>query len=289
MDSMTGYGVSERLTEEYFLSVEIKSYNNRYLDFHTSLPPLLGQFEIAVKERVKEKILRGRIEINVRMRQLKSSYNLYVDGVALKEYERVFQEIADLSGKRNKMDLKDLIGLEGVVVPLYQGDPSIYKEPLFALLDETLSTLKASRAKEGEATKVDLIRSATQIKDSLEVVKGFANELEERLKGELVEKIEEMVVDRGYEEWRVLQEVALQLNRASINEEMVRLEAHLKAFLKGCEGEGALGKRLDFLAQEINREINTIGSKSVLVPISQEVVTMKEALENIREQLRNIE
>ncbi len=289
MDSMTGYGVSERLTEDYFLSVEMKSYNNRYLDISASLPSILGQYEIAIKERVKEKLLRGRVEIYVRMRQLKSSYNLYVDGVALKEYERVFQEIADLSGKRNKMDLKDLIGLEGVVVPLYQGDPAIYEEPLFALLDETLSTLKASRAKEGEATKVDLIRSATQIKDGLEVVKGYANELEERLKGELVNKIEEMVEERGYDEGRILQEVALQLNRSSINEEIVRLEAHLKAFLNGCEGEGAIGKRLDFLAQEINREINTIGSKSVIVPISQEVVTMKEALENIREQLRNVE
>ncbi len=289
MDSMTGYGVSERLTEDYFLSVEMKSYNNRYLDISASLPSILGQYEIAIKERVKEKLLRGRVEIYVRMRQLKSSYNLYVDGVALKEYERVFQEIADLSGKKNRMALKDLIGLEGVVVPLYQGDPAIYEEPLFALLDETLSTLKASRAKEGEATKVDLIRSATQIKDGLEVVKGYANELEERLKGELVNKIEEMVEERGYDEGRILQEVALQLNRSSINEEIVRLEAHLKAFLNGCEGEGAIGKRLDFLAQEINREINTIGSKSVIVPISQEVVTMKEALENIREQLRNVE
>ncbi len=289
MDSMTGYGVSERLTEEYFLSVEMKSYNNRYLDLAASLPSILGQYEIAIKERVKEKLLRGRVEINVRMRQLKSSYTLYVDGVALKEYEKVFQEIADLSGKRNKMALKDLIGLEGVVVPLYQGDPSIYEEPLFALLDEALGSLKASRAKEGEATKADLIRSATQIKEGLEVVKGYAKELEEHLKGELVNKIEEMVGDKGYDEGRVLQEVALQLNRTSINEEVVRLDAHLKAFLKGCEGEGALGKRLDFLAQEMNREINTVGSKSVLVPISQEVVTMKEALENIREQLRNVE
>ncbi len=289
MDSMTGYGVSERLTEEYFLSVEMKSYNNRYLDLSTSLPSILGQYEITVKERVKEELLRGRVEIYVRMRQLKSSYTLYVDGVALKEYEKVFQEIADLSGKRNKMALKDLIGLEGVVVPLYQGDPSIYEEPLFTLLDEALSTLKASRAKEGEATKADLIRSATQIKEALEVVKGDAKELEEHLKGELENKIEELVGDRGYDEGRVLQEVALQLNRTSINEEIVRLEAHLKAFLKGCEGEGALGKRLDFLAQEMNREINTIGSKSVLVPISQEVLTMKESLENIREQLRNVE
>ncbi len=123
----------------------------------------------------------------------------------------------------------------------------------------------------------------------MKIVKGYAQELEEHLKGELLNKIEELVGDKGYDEGRILQEVALQLNRASINEEMVRLEAHLKAFLKGCKEKGALGKRLDFLAQEMNREINTIGSKSVLVPISQEVVTMKEALENIREQLRNIE
>lgn len=289
MDSMTGYGVSERLTEEYFLSVEIKSYNNRYLDLSTSLPSILGQFEIPINERVKESLLRGRVEIYVRLRQLKSNYALHVDEVALREYEKVFKEVATLSGKKNKVALKDLITLEGVVVPLYQGDATLYEEPLFELLDEALSALKASRSKEGEATKVDLIKSATQIESGLKIVKGYAQELEEHLKGELLNKIEELVGDKGYDEGRILQEVALQLNRASINEEMVRLEAHLKAFLKGCKERGALGKRLDFLAQEMNREINTIGSKSILVPISQEVVTMKEALENIREQLRNIE
>ena len=105
----------------------------------------------------------------------------------------------------------------------------------------------------------------------------------------MVNKIDELLGDKGYDEGRVLQVVAIQLNRATINEEIVRLEAHLKAFFEGCEASGAIGKRLDFLAQEMNREINTIGSKSVLVPISQQVVTMKEALENIREQLRNIE
>ena len=225
----------------------------------------------------------------MRLRQLKSNYALHVDEVALREYEKVFKEVATLSGKKNKVALKDLITLEGVVVPLYQGDATLYEEPLFELLDEALSALKASRSKEGEATKVDLIKSATQIESGLKIVKGYAQELEEHLKGELLNKIEELVGDKGYDEGRILQEVALQLNRASINEEMVRLEAHLKAFLKGCKEKGALGKRLDFLAQEMNREINTIGSKSVLVPISQEVVTMKEALENIREQLRNIE
>ncbi len=289
MDSMTGYGSSERLTEEYFLSVEMKSYNNRYLDLSTSLPSILGQFEIPINERVKESLLRGRVEIYVRLRQLKSNYALHVDEVALREYEKVFKEVATLSGKKNKVALKDLITLEGVVVPLYQGDAALYEEPLFELLDEALRALKASRSKEGEATKVDLIRLATQIESGLKIVKGYAQELEEHLKGELLNKIEELVGDKGYDEGRILQEVALQLNRASINEEMVRLEAHLKAFLKGCKEKGALGKRLDFLAQEMNREINTIGSKSVLVPISQEVVTMKEALENIREQLRNIE
>ncbi len=289
MDSMTGYGSSERLTEEYFLSVEMKSYNNRYLDLSTSLPSILGQFEIPINERVKESLLRGRVEIYVRLRQLKSNYALHVDEVALREYEKVFKEVATLSGKKNKVALKDLITLEGVVVPLYQGDAALYEEPLFELLDEALSALKASRSKEGEATKVDLIKSATQIESGLKIVKGYAQELEEHLKGELLNKIEELVGDKGYDEGRILQEVALQLNRASINEEMVRLEAHLKAFLKGCKEKGALGKRLDFLAQEMNREINTIGSKSVLIPISEEGVTMKEALENIREQLRNIE
>lgn len=289
MDSMTGYGSSERLTEEYLLSVEIKSYNNRYLDLATNLPSLLGQYEIAINERIKEYLFRGRVEVYVRLRQLKGNYDLHVDEATLREYEKVFQKVATLTNKRNRVELKDLIALEGVVVPLYQGDASLYEEPLFSLLGEALEALKASRAKEGEATKEDLIKLANQIGSGLEVVKGHALELEEHLKGELVKKIDELVGDKGYDEGRVLQEVALQLNRASINEEIVRLEAHLKAFRVGCEAPGAIGKRLDFLAQEMNREINTIGSKSVLFPISQQVVAMKEALENIREQLRNVE
>jgi len=286
---MTGYGSSELLTEDFLLTVEIKSYNNRYFEILHTMPSLLSQFELAIDERIKGIVSRGRVELNVRLRQLQTDVTLRVDEAAVHQYKRAFATIAQLAGLKDEPKLENYMLVEGILVPLRNDDASLYEEPLFTLLDQALADLKASKEREGVATKQDLIRLGNQMQVGLDVVISQAEALEEKLKENLLNRFEELLGSKGYDENRFLQEVAILLSKYSVNEELVRLQTHIEAFRDLLESHEPVGKRLDFLAQEMNREINTIGSKSIMVEISQQVITLKDNLENIREQVRNIE
>ena len=146
-----------------------------------------------------------------------------------------------------------------------------------------------AKAREGEVTRRDLSDLLESIAKSLEVVKANVGKLEEMIRNNLTDRIHEMLGDQKYDENRILTEVAVMLNRYTINEEVVRLGAHIAEFRKLLQSNEPVGKRMDFLSQEMNREINTIGSKSQIVEVNFEVVNMKDSLENIREQIRNIE
>lgn len=289
MNSMTGYGFSEYLCEEYQLAVEIKTYNNRYLDIACSLPPLFNAFEMALNEKIKSSLQRGRVEVYVRLKTLSNNYEIRIDEAALREYVKAFKKLEALTKIKSKLRLADLIKLEGLLVPVYTNDAAKYGEVLFSLFEEALSEVALMRSQEGLTAQQDVVNMGKRLLQGLEVVKSLAGELEKRLKEELFLKMEELLGDKGFKEDRILQEVALLVNKATINEEIVRLEAHLKALFKLVEEEGPVGKKLDFLAQELNREVNTIGSKNIILEISQEIVAMKEAVENIREQVRNVE
>ncbi|MDD2297811.1 MAG: YicC/YloC family endoribonuclease [Sphaerochaetaceae bacterium] len=289
MLSMTGFGYSERLTEDFLLTVELKSYNSRYLEIIHNIPPSLSSFEIALDERIKTVVSRGRVELNIRLRQLKTDLNLRVDEAAVQQYKTAFATIQRLAGLQQEATLQDFLLTEGVLVPLRDSDVSRYKEPLFDLLDEVLVVFKASKEREGAATKRDLFRLGTQLQSSLDGVVSNADALEEKLKENLINRFEELLGEKGYDENRFLQEVAMLLAKYSINEEIVRLQAHIEAFHDLLESNEPIGKRLDFLAQEMNREINTIGSKSIMIEVNQQVIALKDNLENIREQVRNIE
>ena len=152
-----------------------------------------------------------------------------------------------------------------------------------------MKQFEESKIREGLVTKKDLSSMIDGIEKSLENVKANADGLEEMIKTNLIQRINEMLSDKEYDESRVLTEVAVMLMRYTINEETVRLGAHIAEFRRLLESSEAVGKRMDFLCQEMNREINTIGSKSQMVNINFEVVNMKDCLENIREQVRNIE
>jgi uncharacterized protein (TIGR00255 family) len=289
MKSMTGYGYAEQTTEDFSMTVELKSYNNRYLDINHNIPFYLARYEQDIDNRIKSHAARGHVDVNVRIKQLKSTVDLHVDEAAVQRYRDAFATISQVAGLEHGPALSDYVAAEGVLVNLKEQDCAVYEQALWVLLEQALRQLDESKLREGSSTQTDLSRLGGQLQSGLERISSFASELEERLKANLVQKFEELLGPKGYDENRFLQEVAVMLNRYSINEELVRLAIHLKEYRTLLDSGEPVGKRLDFLSQEMNREINTIASKSVIVEVNQQVVAMKDALENIREQVRNIE
>lgn len=289
MLSMTGYGYAERLTGSFSLTVEVKSYNNRYLEINHTIPYSLSRFEQALDERIRKVASRGHIDLNVRFKQLESDLSLHVDEAALSQYCQAFEKIAELTGVDATASLSDYIAAEGVLISTRDTDVSQFEQPLMELLDIALVDLGVSKRREGEATRVNLMQLGQRLSAGLDAVCSYAETLEQRLKENLLNRFNEMLEGKGYDEHRFLQEVAILLSKYSVNEEIVRLRTHIEVFNDLLNAEEPVGKRLDFLCQEMNREINTIGSKSIIVQINQHVVEMKDSLENIREQVRNIE
>lgn len=289
MKSMTGYGCAQTSNEEIQMQVEIKSVNNRYLDIIHNIPYYLAAYEIDIDNKIKEFAKRGRIEVSVRVRQLKNDIKVVVDEDVVNQYMLAFKEINEVSSVHNIPQLSDFLNAEGVLTSVKDTDTKKFEEPLFSLLDQALIQFNDSKNREGASTRKDLLDSKNKISQSLEIVKSRADEIEDNVKTNLVRRMNEVLEESNYDENRVLQEVAIMLVKMSINEEIKRLETHLNSFEELLNLEESVGKRIDFLCQEINREINTIGSKSQIAELNLEVVRMKDNLENIREQARNIE
>ncbi len=290
MNSMTGYGYNEVQESSFLLSVEIKSYNNRFLDIVHNFPFYLAPFELEIDARVKKIAQRGHVEVSVRIKQTSSDIDVLVDEPTVLRYKGAFDEIARVAGLSDShASISDYLSAEGVLTSVRQNDAQIYEQALFSALDAALVQFGQSKAREGAATAHDLSVLASKLEQGLEGVKSHALELESTLKENLLSRFEEMLGNQNYDEARILQEVAVLLVKYSVNEEIVRLGTHLKEFDKLLKGNEPVGKRMDFLCQEMNREINTIGSKSQLVEVNLLVVDMKDSLENIREQIRNIE
>ena len=289
MRSMTGYGHSVYRDENYTLELEIKSYNNRYLDISHSINPLLSSFENYIDERIKKVAKRGHLDVSLRLKVLRSEASLNLDEGLLLKYKEVFGEIASIAGLSEGAKLSDYASIEGLVTSERNSDQSIYKEGVDSVLDEALEMLSLSKDRDGKGTEEDLRRLGAAFEDALKEVESRAEELESYFRRVLGEKYEELIGSVGKDDPRFLAEVAALLVKYSINEEVSRLGVHIKEYKRLLSLSEPVGKQLDFLCQEMNRECNTIASKSQLVEINLLVVRMKDNLENIREQIRNIE
>lgn len=289
MTSMTGYGTAVETTEDFSLEVEVKSYNNRFLDIDHTIPFYLAPYEIEIDHRVGKVAKRGHVEVNVKVRNLKHSLHLAVDSDAVAGYAEAFARIADVAGKALRPTLADFVNAQGVLTSLDEVDGSHYEAALFSALDKALAQFSAAKKREGAATREDLVRLGAKIKDGLAAIKLHAAELEKLVGDNVRQRLDEMLGDQNYDENRIIQETAIMVVRFSVNEEIRRLETHLKAYDRTLDLDEPVGKQLDFLCQEMNREINTIGSKSQIAEMNLQVVKMKDGLEDIREQIRNIE
>lgn len=285
---MTGYGTGEYRSPDFIIGVEIKSYNNRYLDISHTINPLLSSFEEYIDSEIKKVARRGHLDVSVHLRILNSHESLSVDMNLLAEYRKAFQKIeAYIGGK--EPTVFNYASIDGIIIPNSTSDSSIYREGVEKALSDALSMLLEAKKREGEGTRKDLEKLGRKFEDSLLVILSKRSEMEEYFKSVLLSKYEELLGEKGKDDPRFLGEVAALLVKYSINEECSRLKVHIARYYELLSSDEPVGKELDFLCQEMNREINTTASKSQMVEINLSVVTMKDALEDIREQVRNIE
>jgi uncharacterized protein (TIGR00255 family) len=285
---MTGFAYREWAGENFSVSVEIKGFNNRFLELQVYLPPWLSYMEPKVRGIIGGICGRGKVEIAIRIKEINAPLNVTVNAKAARAYMEALSALAADMGIDAHLSLPVLIGMEGVLDVEKKRDEQRYWNVIEPVLQETASLFQAERVREGKHTQEDILNSISAIESALQIVTSHIGELENSIKENIKTRFEE-ISGNAIDENRILAETAVLLMKYTISEEVSRLSSHLAEFRAEAARNERPGKKLDFLCQEINREINTIGSKSAILEVSRAVVEMKEALENVREQLRNVE
>jgi len=288
MISMTGYAYCEKSVEILSASVEIKGYNNRYLEIFVNLPSWLSTQEMKIRRLVSSVCGRGKIEIHVRVREHNTPVRIDVNKNVAKAYYDAINVLKDELGIEEPPNFSLMLGMEGVLdVERNRDDERCWQE-IEPLLQEALKIFCGEREREGKHTEEDILKHMEKIEYSVKIAASFAPVIENSIKENIKSRFNELLCGQ-VDENRVLSETASLLLKYTISEEISRLNSHLGEFRTEIKRNTKPGKKLDFLCQEINREVNTIGSKSAIIEVSGEVIRMKEAIENIREQLRNVE
>lgn len=289
MNSMTGYSYNEELGENYSVSVEIKSVNSRFLDLTINLPSFLGRLESKFKELITSKIQRGKIDVFIRIKENNAPVTISVDEKMAKSYFDAISKVANTIGQTEKdIPLSLIISQEGVLTSQKEIDIDYYWNLILPIFEKAFEDFVVDRKREGENLKNDLLFQLDKIQKASEIFSEWQPKMENAFKESILKKFNELLADK-VDEQRVMTEVAALMVKYTINEEIVRLKSHINALTKEIEKNPIPGKRIDFICQEMNREINTIGSKNQFIEIAQEVINAKDALENIREQSKNIE
>jgi len=293
MISMTGYAYREKDEQNLSISVEIKSCNSRFLEIYVNLPPWLSMLEMKIREHIALCCGRGKIEVFVRIRERNVPVSICVNKEAAKAYYDSICSLAEDLGLDEKPGLSALLEMDSSLANNIfeiekKHDDEHYWLAIEPLLQEAVQAFAQERAREGKHTEEDIFDNLQKLETSVKTISSFAPSIEKTIKENIKARFTE-VLGNQIEENRILTETASLLVKYTISEEISRLSSHLGEFRAETARNQRPGKKLDFLCQEINREINTIGSKSAVFEVSSEVVQMKEALENIREQLRNVE
>jgi uncharacterized protein (TIGR00255 family) len=285
---MTGFAWREWAGDDVSLTVEIKGYNNRFLELQVGLPPWLSFMEPRVRELVGTACGRGKVEVAIRVKEINAPVNISVNTNAARAYMNALSGLAADLGIEAPVNVTVLTEMEGVLEIEKKRDAEQYWGMIEPVLREVLSVFQAERVREGKHTEEDILNAIGAIESALETVVSHVADLENSIKENIKSRFQELV-GNSIDESRILAETAMLLMKYTVSEEISRLSSHLAEFRAETARNERPGKKLDFLCQEINREINTIGSKSAILEVNRAVVKMKESLENVREQLRNVE
>jgi len=292
MKSMTGYGKGTTAGDDFSVSVDLKTVNNRFLDIHLRAGSELAALEPVIKKRISQRLSRGRVDVTISVeRTAQLAYELnrpliagYID--ALKQLQQDF----NIGGE---LDINLLARIPGALQPARNGIDEKMTSALHAALDQALNELEKMREQEGETLKVELRDRVQKIEGLVPTIEAAADGIAESYRQRLQKRIGELLNRGGQvveiDPARLAQEVAYLADRSDVSEEMVRLRSHLTQFQEALDAPGEAGKMLDFLLQELNREANTTLSKSTDLAIKEAGLAIKAEVEKLREQVQNVE
>lgn len=289
--SMTGYGRSQQQLGGYDILLEIRSVNHRYFEFSCKTPRMYGYLEDRLKAFVQERVSRGKIQVNLYLQRLDGGDEVIaVNRAVAQGYLQALREV------RAELDVDDDIALSDIArlpdvfaVRRAQEDPEAVWSLVAQVAAAAVEEFLAMRAAEGERMKADILARAQAVLGYVAQIEAAAPQTVSAYRDRLYAKLQELMGDRQIDEGRLLTEAALFADKVATDEETVRLRSHVASLEEILAGGEAVGRKLDFLVQEFNREANTIGSKCSDVAISKLVVEMKSEIEKMREQVQNIE
>ena len=291
MKSMTGFGSSSLELEDCSIDIEIKSVNNRYLDFNFSMPSYLNFMLEDMKSLIKNKLKRGRVDVYIKIKK----FQLSVDSVDInfELAQKIKEKLDSLNQKldmRSDISVRDLVKYDDVMTFTYKDlDNEFLHDNILKVLDEAVNKIYSMRSIEGDNLREDLSTNLSKIEDQISKISSLTENSVKEYRENLFNKISELLDEEKIDKDRMYLEVALMADKADINEELKRFDSHIVQFKSTMDIKDCIGRKLDFIIQEMNREINTISSKSNDESISVCVIEVKSLIEKLREQVQNIE
>lgn len=290
--SMTGYGGSKQVTQQREYLVDIKSVNHRYLEINLRVPKEFIKFEGDIKNLISRYVQRGKVDVYVSFKSFsEKDYKITPNLGLLKQYLEAINIV-----RENFIEVQDDFSLstfiklpDALVIENQEFDNDVIKNELLSCIEDALKNLDSMRKTEGENLKRDILQRIEKINDIVQRIERHSASLIENYREKLYKRISEYFELKNIDENRLMLEITLFADKSDITEELVRLKSHINQFVECIERGGVVGKKLDFIIQEMNREANTIGAKSTIYEISNCVVSLKDELEKIREQVQNIE
>lgn len=289
--SMTGYGRAEYADEDLKIAVEIKSVNNRYLDIGIKMPRQLGMLEAGIRAELKKYISRGKVDVYITYEDLKEAnmqvkYNSKIAG----EYLKYLRQMAQEYGLDDDIRVSTLSKYPDVLTMEEEPmDPVQLWDRLRAVVDEAAENFREARVREGEFLRNDLIGKLNEMQGHVDFITERSPQIIAAYRQRLCDKVKELIGDAVIDDSRIVQEVTIYADKVCVDEELVRLQSHIKATREALDGSEGVGRKLDFIAQEMNRESNTILSKSDNLEVSDRAIELKTTVEKVREQIQNIE
>jgi len=291
MQSMTGYGRLEQEINEFSIIVEIKSVNHRYSEYSITVPKYYGFLEERVRQELQKHIGRGKISVYISVYDLrKDAQKIVVNEALAAEYISVMKRVAEQNGLPQDFSVTSIMRFSDVLNVEYKEiDEDEIVDNVKTVLNRVTEDYINMRRREGGRLQSDMMAHCAEVERKLESVIKRAPKVYEEGVLRMKTRIAEISDDAKYNEQRLLTEITLMADKLSIDEEIIRLRSHIEEFYNILKLDEPVGRKLDFLVQEINREVNTIGSKANDVEIGKTVVDMKTEIEKIREQIQNIE
>lgn len=288
--SMTGYGKSNITIKSREYQVEIKSINHKYSDINIKMPRTISYLEEDVKKEILKQISRGKIEVFITyFDNSKEANQVKINTEIAKLYIQELKKLADEENLQANIEVIDIAKLPDVLTIKSNSEDETIKQELLEVVFQAVSYLINMRKAEGEKISQDLQQRLCNVENKVAEISRFSTRLIDDYVIKLENRIKEILKTDEIDKNRLLQEVVIYADKCSVEEEITRLNSHISQFRKLLESDEPIGKKLDFLIQEMNRETNTIGSKANNLEITNNVVDVKTELENIREQIQNIE